>query len=318
MVNRRKNVNREKTQWIKKATLVCFLSELLAVVLPQTAIYSEEYNIDFVSSLYGGDWPSYYVGTSQSGPYFIDENTVVFLDYESTNLITINIDHNSVKKVDLGSSDTKLYKFEGEIIVRIDDEFYSFDGVVLKPIHRDIPLKDGFSYDFKMGLYETDSEKRRRIIIPGLGIISARALLNIPVLSKSQNSVYFTLREDRCCGSLYRYSLEDNELELIRKRVRYFSFISEDRLLVYTKLSGKHKLLPLLFHGDFVIIDTDNNSEFYNSDKVFYEKGYESIIGDFDYNGNGKIVALGGFHKVRNGKIVESNEMIILLKIDKK
>lgn len=310
-------MNREKTQWIKKVTLVCFLSELLAVVLPQTAIYSEEYNIDFVSSLYGSDWGGSYVNAWQIGPYFLDENTVVFLEYGGTSLITINIDHNSVKKVELGSSDTELHKFEGRIIVRIDDEFYSFDGVVLKPIHRDIPLKDGFSYDFKMGLYETDSEKRRRIIIPGLGIISARALLNIPVLSKSQNSVYFTLREDRCCGPLYRYSLEDNELELIRKNVRYFSFISEDRLLVYTKLSSKHTLLPIIFHGDFVIIDTNNN-EFFNSDEIFYERGYESIIGNFDYNGNGKIVALGGFHKVRNGKIVESNKMIILLKIDKK
>jgi len=309
-------MNRDKIQWIKKATLVCFFSVLLMVFLLPAAVYSEEYSIDFVSSLYEGDWERY-IAASHVGPYFLNENTVVFLE-DGTNLVMIDIGDNSVKKIDLNSRNRRLYKVKEAIIVSIDNVFYSFDGVALKLVHEDIPLKDGFSYDFKLGLYKTDSGKRRRIIIPGLGIMSAKTLFNIPVLAKSRNSVYFTVKEDVRSGPLYCYSLANDELELLRENVRYFTFISDDRLLLYT-IYGVYSLSPFNeFPGDFVIIDANNNSEIFNSDKVFYENGYECTVGDFDYNGNGKIVAFGGFLKVKNGKIVESYKSVILLKIDKK
>ena len=191
----------------KKIVILLLLITNL-IVIP---IYSQEYNISFISKLYDGNWGRY-IGARDRGPYFLNENTAVFID-ENNSLITIDLDENLVSEKPLGSQNTKLYKIGEVIIVSIGNRLYSFDGLELISPVKNIPLSDNLYYSLNSGLYRLESGKMKPILIPGGISINAPYLSDIPVLSNDQNSIYFSVWEDEFAGSLYRYSLINEELQ---------------------------------------------------------------------------------------------------------
>lgn len=279
---------------------------LFILILQRLIIYSQE--IDFKQSISYGSW-GYYCDQESKGPFFLDNETIIYIDEYNT-LNIADITGNTIFTKKLSSWKSKLYKGYENYYIEDNNNMFIFTNNEMEKSESNILITEDIMFSKSNGLYYINHNNKKEMIIPEMLNMDIK---DIPKLDNSGKFIYFIDKKDHLSGDLYKYSLLTKKLEKVNENIGSFSYLNNDEMLLYKVHSQNTILMFNEFPGDFFIFDTKTNKELFNSDLISFENNYEYSISSFDSNESGLIVAFGAYITVKNNMIDKNESSIILM-----
>lgn len=278
-------------------------------------LIAQDFQIEFKKVISDGDW-GYYIGRNNRGPYFLDDNNVVYIN-DQYKLIIYNISLNLEKVIVEVDKRAYLNKTD-EIILTDKNKKYVVKDNMLVEDKGDHNLVGNYYFSMGIGIYRKCKELEIIVRNETRGM-ETTSFVTTPIIDQSETHILFLERyaehPSHFGYRLMKYDTAMDELSVIYEDVVWFSLIpgAKDLLLIHSLDSEYSKLIMSEFPGDFKIINLHDGSLVQDFDQRDYSLSREFSINTFDINNLNEIVAFGALIKIGENNNVQSNYSPVIL-----